>query len=490
MENILQSILLLTPEIILGISAISILLYGVFAKSHNINYISYSASFMMILACIIIIALPNNDYFSFNDALIITPLTQYGKLLIIVAAVSICCFFPAITANNKFITYETIPMLMLSTLGMMLTISSNNLLSLYLAIELMSLSCYVLVAINRNSLSSSEASMKYFVMGTLASCIYLLGASFLYGATGHIDFASIRDVATNLQQLDYVENPLLLTIFITGLVLVIVSFLFKVSAAPFHMWTPDVYQGAPWAITAFLASSPKLTALLTLARLLYGIFIPNDFNWSPIMVIVAVASMIIGGIGAIIQKNIKRIMAYSSISHIGFALMGLAVNNEEGVTAFIVYVTIYLTMNLGIFACFMLSFGGDDKLEEISNLSNLSKTSPWLALITALLMLSMAGIPPLAGFFAKFYIIYGAIKQEMYGLAVVAIISSVLATYYYLRFIKVMYFDDRNKELSIVHSISCSIIATLMALFNLTYVFNPSILLSLAQTITKSIFDI
>jgi len=490
MENITQSFILLAPELILSLSAIALLLYGVFVKTHKINTISYLAAFIAFIACIVVTSMPIKTHLAFSDMLLLTSLTQYGKLLILLAITCIYCILPATSSRNSFITYETIPMIMLSAVGMMVTISSNSLLSLYMGLELMSLSSYVLVAINRDSISSSEASVKYFIMGALTSCLYLFGASLLYAATGHIDFSGIRDAANSIQHLDHVEVPILLTIFVTGIVLVITSFAFKISAAPFHMWTPDVYQGSPWIITAFLASAPKVTTLLTLSRILYGIFIPNDLHWLPIISFLSAASMLVGGIGAIMQKSIKRILAYSSIGHIGFALMGLAVSNEEGVTAFIVYITIYLIMNLGVFACLILIGGGNDDKDEISSLSGLGKTNPLLAFGISALMLSMAGIPPLAGFFAKLYIIYGAVKQEMTSLAVIAVISSVLAAYYYLRFIKVMYFEERNKSHSIEYTIPCAFVALIMVLFNLLYVFSPSWLLSLAQAITKSIFDI
>jgi NADH-quinone oxidoreductase subunit N len=490
MENLSAHFLLIAPEIILLLSGVISLIYGVLFKKINKNFLYYNALLTSFSALLFLILSPIKSTIIFNGMMAITPLTQYGKCLLILSSIPFYYFFNGISQSRTFMVYETIPLFLFSVVGMMMTVSANSFLSLYLALELMTLSIYILVAINRDSEYSSEASVKYFIMGSLSSCIYLLGASLLYGATGHLDFVSIRDVGIEIQQLDYSEFPVLLTIFISGMVLILISFAFKISAAPFYMWAPDVYQGAPWITTFILSSAPKIAGLFALSRLLYAVFIPNDFHWLPIVTIFSAASMVIGAIGAIMQRNIKRIIAYSSIGHIGFALMGLIVSNEEGVEGFIVYITIYITMIIGLFACLFYENNGDDDLDDISMLSGLSKTSPYIAMFMSVLMLSMAGIPPMAGFFAKFYIIYAAIKRDMVTISIIAICSSVLASYYYLRFIKIMYFDDRSRMSGIRTSNSSIAIAAAMVIFNLLYIVFPSHIIVLAKVITKSIFDI
>lgn len=490
MENLSAHFLLIAPEIALLIAGIFSLMYGVLSKEINKNTMCYVSLLTTIVALFILVLSPIKSTMIFNGMLAITPLTQYGKCLLMIVSIPFYFFFKDISNSRKFMVYEAVPLYLFSVVGMMITISANSFITLYLGLELMTLSIYIMVAINRDSQFSSEASVKYFIMGSLSSCIYLLGASLLYGATGHLDFISIRDIGTEIQQLDYSDFPVLLTIFISGMVLILISFAFKVSAAPFYMWAPDVYQGSPWITTFILSSAPKIAGLFALARVLYAVFIPNDFHWLPIVTIFSAASMMIGAIGAILQRSIKRIIAYSSISHIGFALMGLIVSNEEGVEGFIVYITIYITMIIGVFACLFYENGGDDDLDDISSLSGLSKTRPYMAMCISVLMLSMAGIPPMAGFFAKFYIIYAAIKREMVTISVIAIASSVLASYYYLRFIKIMYFDDRSKIDVVRTSYLSVVIAVVMVFFNLLYIAAPSHIIVLAKAITKSIFDI
>ena len=490
MQNIIYHIAALSPELIMVISSLLIILYGSFAKAVNINNLSYCTALILSLDCILLLNIQIESPIIFSQLVVLTSLTQYAKLLILIANISLFLMLPAAANRNKFLVWEIVPIIMLASSGMMIMVSSSNFISLYLGLELMSLCSYILVAINRESSMASEAGIKYFIMGALASCIFLFGTSLIYGTAGSLDFTIIREIATDTQAIYSSEAMMTPLLLVSGVILVLITFAFKVSAAPFHMWTLDVYQGSSWIIVAFLSSAPKIAALFTFARVMYGVFIPIDFNWLPVLTFLAGCSMLVGSIGAIMQQSIKRIMGYSSIGHVGFALIGLAVSNEEGITAFITYITIYLTMNLGMFACFVLAFDLDDGKDDISKLAGLSQNSPMLAIMISIFALSMAGIPPFAGFFAKFAVIYSAVRQEMITLAIIAVISSVIGTYFYLRFIKIIYFDESSKKITISLKHTCAAVAFIMVALNLFYVINPSAVLSLAQTLAIAIFDI
>ena len=334
--------------------------------------------------------------------------------------------------------FEYPVLMVLATLGMMLMISANDLISLYLSLELQSLALYVVAAINRDSLKSTEAGLKYFVLGALSSGMLLYGMSLVYGFTGQTGFSEIASALTS-------EHRSLGLVF--GLVFVLAGIAFKISAVPFHMWTPDVYEGAPTPVTAFFSAAPKVAAMAILIRLVAIAFKPIVADWQQIIVFLSIASMALGAFAAIGQTNIKRLMAYSSIGHMGYALVGIAAGNQEGISGVLLYMLIYSVMSLGAFACILamrVKDGG--AVEGIDDLAGLSKTNPVMALVLTLLMFSLAGIPPLAGFFAKYFVFMAAIKANLLTLAILGVLASVVGAYYYLRIVKVMWFDDVKRE--------------------------------------------
>jgi len=334
---------------------------------------------------------------------------------------------------EKFDKFEYPVLILLATVGMMLIISANNMIALYMGLELQSLALYVVAAINRESVRSTEAGLKYFVLGSLSSGMLLYGITLVYGYTGHVGFEQIAAALSGG------ERQLGL---VFGLVFVLAGVAFKISAVPFHMWTPDVYEGAPTPVTTFFASAPKMAAMALMVRVTMGAFEPIASDWQQIIVFVSIASMVLGSFAAIGQRNFKRLMAYSSIGHVGFALVGLAANTEAGVRGVIIYMLIYLAMTLGTFAFILAMRRKDGNVEQISDLSGLATTNPVMATILTILMFSLAGIPPLAGFWAKWYVFLAAINANLYALAVIGVLASVVGAYYYLRIIKVMWFDE------------------------------------------------
>jgi NADH-quinone oxidoreductase subunit N len=340
--------------------------------------------------------------------------------------------------DAKILKFEYAVLVMLSTLGMMLMTSAGNLISLYLSLELQSLAIYVLAAFRRDHVLSSEAGLKYFVLGALSSGLLLYGCSLVYGFTGTTSFAGIVSALGGGG-----EHSVGL---IFGLVFVLAGIAFKLSAVPFHMWTPDVYQGAPTPVTALLASAPKVAAFALLIRTVLEAFPGVASDWKQIIIAVSVASMMLGSFAAIGQRNIKRLMAYSSIGHIGYALVGLAPGTVEGVSGVLIYLTIYIAMTLGSFACILAMKRNGEQVETISELSGLSRKQPMLAFVFAMLLFSMAGIPPLGGFFAKWYVFAAAIKADLYWLAVVGVVTSVVGAFYYLAVIAKMYFEEPAQD--------------------------------------------
>jgi NADH-quinone oxidoreductase subunit N len=372
--------------------------------------------------------------------------------------------------------FEYSILILLSTTGMLMLISAADLIAMYLGLELMSLALYVVAAIDRDSVRSTEAGLKYFVLGALSSGMLLYGASLVYGFTGTVSFAGIAQAAT--------KSNLGL---VFGLVFLFAGFCFKVSAVPFHMWTPDVYEGAPTPITAFFAAAPKVAGIAMFVRTTIVAFPGILTQWQQIVVFVAIASMALGAFAAIGQTNIKRLMAYSSIGHMGFALVGLAAGTAEGVQGVLVYMAIYVSMTLGAFACILAMRRDGRMVEGIADLSGLARTQPTLAFFLAMLLFSLAGIPPLAGFFAKFYVFLAAIKAGLLTLAVIGVVTSVVGAYYYLLIVKVMYFDEPAKAFEPMPYELRTVLAV-SGLFNLLYFVYPAPLVQAADVAAKSLF--
>ena len=419
------------PEIILAVGAMVALMIGVFAGEGSTRLVNGFAILLLIVAGGVVIFAPIAGV-TFNDAFIVDPFARFMKVLVLIGSIVAIVMSSGFAREQKFERFEFPVLIVIATLGMMMMISADDLIAVYLGLELQSLSLYVIAAINRDSTRSTEAGLKYFVLGALSSGMLLYGMSLVYGFTGTTDFAGIAEVLAGESSLG----------LLFGLVFVIAGLAFKISAVPFHMWTPDVYEGAPTPVTAFFAAAPKVAAIALFIRVVVDPFAPVTHDWQQILSFIAIASMILGAFAAIGQTNIKRLMAYSSIGHMGYALVGLAAGTEAGVQGVIIYITIYLAMTIGTFACILSMRRREGMTYDINDLAGLSKTHPYMAFLLAMLMFSLAGIPPLAGFFAKFYVFLAAIEAGLYVLAVIGVLASVVGAFYYLRIIKIMYFDD------------------------------------------------
>jgi NADH-quinone oxidoreductase subunit N len=432
MTGTLPNLLPALPELIVAVGALALLMIGVFGGDRSVGTVNLLSVLLIALAAAVLL-LMTPDGATFSGAFVLDPFARLMKFLTLLGSGVAIVMSAGYARKERWERFEYPVLIVLATAGMMLMISATDLISLYVGLELQSLAIYVLAAINRNSLRSTEAGLKYFVLGALSSGMLLYGASLIYGFTGQTGFEAIaakvggQGVSTGL---------------IFGLVFLIAGLAFKVSAVPFHMWTPDVYEGAPTPVTAFISAAPKVAAMALFVRAAVGAFGPAAGEWQQIVTFLAIASMVLGAFAAIGQRNIKRLMAYSSIGHMGYALVGLAAGTEAGVRGVAIYLIVYLAMTLGAFAVILSMRRRDGMVEEISDLSGLSRTSPVLAFLLAMILFSLAGIPPLAGFFAKFYVFMAAIEAELYWLAVIGVLASVVGAYYYLRIVKIMYFDE------------------------------------------------
>jgi NADH-quinone oxidoreductase subunit N len=420
------------PELIIVIGALALLMIGVFSSGGAYRMINGLAIAILIAAGAWMLFNPGNGE-AFGGAFLVDPFARFMKILALIGSAAALLMSGVLAKELNFDKFEFPVLVLLCTLGMMLMISANSMIALYLGLELQSLAIYVLAAFNRDNLRSSEAGLKYFVLGALSSGMLLYGISLVYGYTGSVGFDQIAAALSGAdRQLGLVF----------GLVFVLAGLAFKISAVPFHMWTPDVYEGAPTPVTAFLAAAPKMAAMALIVRVTMAAFEPIAADWQQIVVFISIASMALGAFAAIGQQNIKRLMAYSSIGHMGFALVGLAANSQDGVRGVVIYMLIYLVMTLGTFACILAMRRKDGNVEQISDLAGLSSTNPAMAIILTILMFSLAGIPPLAGFLAKWYVFLAAINAGLYALAVIGVLSSVVGAYYYLRIIKIMWFEE------------------------------------------------
>jgi len=459
------------PEIFLSISIMVILMLGVFIKK-SYKLVNNLIILSLVFTGLLIFQQQNSSVKIFNDNYIIDNFSVFMKILTTISCIFILIISNDYIKNTKINKFEYPILILTSVLGMMIMISSYDLIVFYMGLELQSLSLYVLAAFNRDSIKSSEAGLKYFVLSALSSGLLLYGCSLLYGYTGSTNFEIIS------KSLD--PNNI---ISIFAIVFIVVGLAFKISAVPFHMWTPDVYEGSPTSVTSFFALVPKIAALTVFIRFMYVPFVNAIDQWQNIIVFLSIASMILAAVAAIGQSNIKRLMAYSSIGHMGYALAGVATGTVEGVKSSILYLTIYLIMSLGTFACIFMMKRDNIFFEDISELSGLSKSRPILSLGFLILLFSLAGIPPLAGFFAKFYVFMAVIQANMYGLAIIGLITTVISAFYYLRIIKVIYFDkskdsfDESKDRGIKASLFISCVLVVF------YFINPSILTDLISLI-------
>src|SRR6266446_208330 len=467
------------PEIVLAIGAMVLLMVGAFRGEQTAKGIEGAAILLLVLTGLIVVLLPAGKLVTFGGSFIVDGFARFLKLLALAGSAAAILMSSNYLALEKRETFEYSILILLSTTGMMMLISAADLIALYLGLELMSLALYVVAAIDRDSVRSTEAGLKYFVLGALSSGMLLYGASLVYGFTGTVSFAGIAKAASQ----GHTGAAGLGLLF--GLVFLFAGFCFKISAVPFHMWTPDVYEGAPTPITAFFAAAPKVAGIAMFVRTTIVAFPGILTQWQQIVAFVAIASMALGAFAAIGQRNIKRLMAYSSIGHMGFALVGLAAGTAEGVQGVLVYMAIYLAMTLGTFACILSMRRDGQMVENIGDLAGLARTKPGLAFFLGALLFSLAGIPWLAGFFAKFYVFLAAINAGLFTLAVIGVIASVVGAYYYLLIVKVMFMDEPAKPFEPM-PYKLKAVLGLSGIFNLLYVVYPGPLINAATAAAKS----
>ncbi len=467
----------LLPELVLSCGAMLMLMTGVVIGERSSAMVNTWCVVVLVLAGAALAWVPSGAHAMFGGSFLVDDYARFLKMLALVGsagALLLSLDYLTLERQQKF---EYGALILLATLGMLMLISASDLIALYLGLELMSLPLYVIAASNRESAKSTEAGLKYFVLGALSSGMLLYGASLIYGFTGTVNFAGIAK-ATH-------SGPSIGLIF--GLVFLFVGFCFKISAVPFHMWTPDVYEGAPTPVTAFLAAAPKVAAIAIFARATVVAFPGITQQWQQIVVFVSIASMALGAFAAIGQRNFKRLMAYSSIGHMGYALVGLAAGTPEGVQGVLVYMSIYVVMTLGTFAV-ILAMRRDGKLvENIGDLAGLARTHPTMAFFLGVLLFSLAGIPPLAGFFAKFYVFLAAIKAGLFTLAVIGVITSVIGAYYYLAIVKIMYFDEPVRSFQRM-PLLLGLILGVSGIANILFFAHPTPLLGAATVAAKSLF--
>jgi len=461
------------PEIFISVCIMLFLLVGVFKKnSASLIYNLSNISLVILLALIINLSSLDTIYL-FNESYLIDNLSNYMKIILVGSGIFV------MLTGSKYIQVINLnkieyPILILSSiLGMMIMISSNDLIVFYMGLELQSLALYVLASFNRDNLLSTESGLKYFVLSALSSGLLLYGCSLTYGFSESTNFDQIL---INSTEFNYGTT--------FGIVFILVGLAFKISAVPFHMWAPDVYQGSPTSVTLFFAILPKIAALSVFIKFLYTPFANMNDQWQTIIVFISIASMIFGAVAAIGQKNLKRLIAYSSISHMGYALAGLATVSNQGIQSSITYISIYLVMNLAFFSCLFMLKRNDKYYENIEDLSGLSKKHPILSFSLLIVLFSLAGIPPLAGFFAKFYVFIAVIEQSMYFLAIVGLLATVVAAFYYLRIIKIIYFDPEKEEYETSHNLGLKITLAISTIFILAYFIYPSSITEIVSKIT------
>ena len=468
----MENINFILPEIFISLGIMFLLMLGVFKK--NSSGIVYALSVVILLITLgLIINFPSGqEIYLFNNSYKIDHLSTFMKIITIISGIFVLISSYKYTKIEKIFKIEYSILILCSILGMLVMISSYDLIVFYIGLELQSLSLYVLAAFNRNQTKSSEAGLKYFILSALSSGLLLYGCSLIYGFSGSTNFYLISE---NILSSEYGN--------VFGIVFILVGLAFKIAVVPFHMWAPDVYEGSPTSVTLFFAVVPKIAALTVFIRFLYVPFVNLIDQWQMIIIFLSLASMIFGAVAAIGQKNLKRLIAYSSIGHMGYALAGLAVGTNSGIQSSIIYISIYLIMNLGIFCCLFMMKRKDKFFDNLEDLAGLSKNHPIISLSLLILLFSLAGIPPMAGFFAKFYIFMSVIEQSMYFLAIVGLLSTVISAFYYLRIIKIIYFDPPKEQYDQDHNFGLKISLTIATLLILFYFVYPSGLINLVSKI-------
>ena len=464
------------PEITLAIGAIAMVLVGAIQGERSTRLLEGLALVLLAVALVMVVS-GTGKMLTFNDGFIVDGFARFMKVLTLLGAGAAILLSANTLRRQGTMRFEFPVLVVLSTIGMMMMISANDLISLYVGLELQSLALYVVAAFDRDNAKSTEAGLKYFVLGALSSGMLLYGASLVYGFTGTVSFPGIVSALNENAGFGIV----------LGIVFLAAGVCFKLAAVPFHMWTPDVYEGSPTPVTAFFASAPKMAAVAMTVRVFIGAMPDVTAIWQQIFIFVSVVSMALGSFAAIGQTSIKRLMAYSSIANIGYALIGLACGSEEGISGLVTYMIIYLAMTLGTFAIILSLRRRDVMFEKIEDLSGLSRTHPWLAFCLAAMMFSLAGIPPLAGFFAKFYVFAAAIKAGLVTLAVIGVVTSVVGAYYYLRVVRIMYFDE-PKEPYEAMAPGLRVVLALSSVVVVLFFLLPGPLVGAAGRAAKSLF--
>ncbi|HEX6144195.1 MAG TPA: NADH-quinone oxidoreductase subunit NuoN [Geminicoccaceae bacterium] len=466
-------------EIFLAGAALALLMVGAFGdgKRDGTRLVDSLAIMALVVALFLVVFSGAAPAVTFDGHFVSDGFAVYLKVLVLLGAGLCLIMSPGFLEDAGIHRFEFSILALLATLGMLLMISANSLLALYLALELQSLALYVMTAFHRDQTRSAEAGLKYFVLGALASGLLLYGCSLVYGFTGTLSFDGLGLLVGGAPEAGVEIGAGA----IVGLVFIAAGLAFKLAAVPFHMWTPDVYEGAPTPVTAFLAAAPKVAAIGLTLRVFYQPFGEWVGEWQQIMVFVAVASMLLGAFAAIGQNNFKRLLAYSSIGHVGYALVGLAAGTAGGVYAVLVYMAIYLAMTVGTFGCLLALRRHGTPVEGVNDLAGLAKTQPMLAAALAVFMFSLAGIPPLAGFFAKLYVFMAAIEAGLTPLAVIGVLASVVGAYYYLRIVKLMYFDEPEDSFDQPIAREIALITGATAIFNVAFCLLPGPLLDQAE---------
>ncbi len=475
----LENWTLARPEIFLAAASALLLLYGVLRGEASATFVSYASALALLVTAVLLFS-PFRDGTAFANLFIADRLTATMKALVLIGSAVAILMSRGYFERAKVWRFEYPLLVALATLGMMLMISANDLMSLYVGLELQSLALYVVAAFQRDSVRSTEAGVKYFVLGSVASGMLLFGASLIYGFCGGTAFVQISKALLDGKAAEIGV--------VIGLVFVVAGLAFKVSAVPFHMWTPDVYEGAPTPVTALFAVAPKMAAMSLMVSVLMGPFKPLFVQWQQVIVAAALMSMALGAFAALRQNNIKRLMAYSSIGNVGYVLLGLASGTEKGIQSVVFYLAIYMVMTLGVFAVILLMKRKEIMVEEVSDLSGLGRSHPMMALAMLIFMFSLAGIPPMAGFWGKLYIFMAAVEAKLFWPAILGVLASVVASYYYLRIVKVMYFDEPGEALDapalgITRAVAFAA-ALLIAVFSLA----PQPLSSVAAAAAKGLF--
>lgn len=478
-DVMMQQLTALGPEIYLTGGIFFLIFAGLFGGVRSNGLVMVGAIAILAVAAKFLGNIDPSRHIVLNGMFIDDGFARFVKYIILASSfIALAMAWPYLKAKGRAI-FEYPILVLLAVLGMMLMVSAHNLLALYMGLELQSLALYVLAAFNRDDPKSSEAGMKYFVLGALSSGLLLFGSSLLYGMSGTLDF-------DGLQKFFAVNNTPLEAI--TALVFILGALAFKISAVPFHMWTPDVYEGAPTPVTAFFAAAPKVAALALLTRVLFVPLHGMTHDWQQVLMFLALGSMIIGGFAAIMQTSIKRLMAYSSIAHVGYALVGLTAGTPDGVQGMLVYLAIYFLNTLGVFGVILCLRRNGAAVDTIADLAGLSRSRPLLALAMTIFMFSLAGVPPLAGFYGKFYVFMAAIDAKLYPLAIIGVLTSAVACFYYLRVIKLMYFDELREPIDQVPEWALRVVVSVAAVYMVLFGLCPAVVMEQAQAATVGLF--